>query len=369
MSQDPPSNKSLRKQAIHWLIAQNSGDWSSAEQQVLDAWLSESIEHRQHYQQIQALWQSMDGFKDKTYPQREAAKRYRPPSPSTNVVDFAGSNRNMAIANQKPSPLYSSGSKPLPATPKSPLLRTSRSRSLPRPALALVASILLAIFGLQAFFGISVERYQTLKGEQKTINLADGSQILLNTDTELTVSQSDSQRSVQLNHGEALFSVTHDPLRPFEVIAGSGRLRDIGTRFDVYAQADRVDVAVLEGEVDMIIAHPSVSHSLKAGQFAAYDINGNLLASRLTHMQAVTAWQNGKLIFTDLPLPEALTQIARYHSVEFQIADPKLRELKISGTFKTSNLPLLLKTLEAGFPVKAYVIDPQHIRLQRTYRS
>jgi transmembrane sensor len=275
----------------------------------------------------------------------------------------------MAIAKQEPSPFYSSGSKPLPATPKSPVLRTSRSRSLPRPALALVASILLAIFGLQVFFGTSVERYQTLKGEQKTISLADGSQIMLNTDTELTVSQSDSQRSVQLNHGEALFSVTHDPLRPFEVFAGSGRLRDIGTRFDVYAQADRVDVAVLEGEVDMMIAHKSVSRSLTAGQSAAYDINGNLLASRLTHMQAVTAWQNGKLIFTDLSLPEALTQIARYHSVEFQIADPKLRELKISGTFKTSNLPLLLKTLEAGFPVKINVIDPQHIRLQRTSRS
>ncbi len=51
--------------------------------------------------------------------------------------------------------------------------------------------------------------------------------------------------------GEALFTVVHEANRPFEVVAGGERIRDLGTRFNVYAEPGRVVVAVLEGQVDV----------------------------------------------------------------------------------------------------------------------
>ena len=354
MSKDQLVSQSIRKRAIEWLVAQNSGVWSATDQLALDAWLAEDRMNLQNYTQIQQLWGCMDAFKDQDFAQRQAALHYQPPTDLDNIVNFPGLN-------------------PIENT-------TRRQKSKPQPDVqatngaahwlktgSAVAVSLLVIIGFQTYRQTGIEHYQTSKGEQKTIFLADGSQIALNTDSEVTVDLLMFGRKVLLSRGEVLFNVAHNPLRPFEVTANNGKIRDIGTRFDVYAQINRVDIAVLEGEVD--IATRDRQMPLTAGQAASYDANGKLNPTALTNPQELTAWEHGKLIFAEQPLGDVLTQIARYHTVEFQIADPKLRELKISGTFKTANLRLLLETLEAGFPIKAQTIDSQHVRLYRASRS
>ena len=343
---------SIRKQAIQWLIAQNSGSWSEADQCALDKWLEADNEHQQQYRQMQQLWDGMDTFKSLDFPQRQAAKDYRPPKHSDNLIQFPGLKAPELAAKH---PAIKSSAKP-------------KSSHWLKTGLAVAATLLL-ITGVQTYRQTGIEHYQTAKGEHQTLFLADGSQIVLNTDSELSVEVHMFHRKVQLSRGEALFNVTHNPVRPFEVIAGNGMIHDIGTRFNVYAQADRVDVAVLEGKVDIVTDQHQSPVVLSAGQAASYSRQGTVSAKSTVDLQTVAAWEHGKLIFDEQPLEDVLNQIARYHTVEFQIADPKLRNIKISGSFKTGNLQLLLETLEAGFPVKAEFIDSQHVRLKRLSRS
>ncbi len=93
--------------------------------------------------------------------------------------------------------------------------------------------------------------YQTAKGEQKTVTLPDGSTIVMNTDTALSVQMSARFRTVILNRGEALFTVVHESARPFRVEAGGGVIQDIGTQFHVYKRQDKVLLSVLEGSVQI----------------------------------------------------------------------------------------------------------------------
>lgn len=347
MSIKKSATPSIRKQAIQWLIAQHSGTWSAAEQRALDEWLSADPEHQQHYQHIQQLWCDFDAYQQQDFPQRQAALDYQPPSNVNNLVQFPGlALPGMAIAHSRPQ------------RPVSHWLTTG---------LAVAASIVL-VLGIQTYRQSGSQHYQTAKGEQQNLVLADGSQIVLNTDSELIVDLQMLHRTVLLKHGEALFKVTHNPLRPFEVTAGAGKIRDIGTRFTVFAQAHKVDVAVLEGAVDIVTHHPQPPQPLSAGQAASFDRHGKVNAKPMPSPEVLTAWEHGKLIFNDHPLADVLSQIARYHNVEFQIADPKLRNLKISGTFKTANLQLLLETLAASFPIKVNMIDSQHVRLHRAAR-
>ncbi|WP_347987706.1 FecR family protein [Methylomonas sp. AM2-LC] len=356
MSKDQPATQPIRKQAIQWLIAKNSGTWSTVDQQALESWLAEDNQHMEQYRQMQLLWGSMDAFKEKDFPQRQAAMQYQPPTDLDNVVNFPGLNPSeIKVGHQV------NESRPILDAPRS-------STHWLKTGFAVAASILIAL-SIQTYRQTGIEHYQTAKGEQKTIFLADGSQIMLNTDSEITVNLALFERKVQLARGEVLLNVSHNPLRPFAVTAGNGRIRDIGTRFDVYAQNNRVDIAVLEGEVAIATHADKKGVSLTAGQAATYDADGKLNATAMPDPLMLTAWERGKLIFADQPLAEVLSQIARYHTVEFQIADPKLRDLKISGTFKTANLQLLLETLEAGFPIKAQIIDSQHVRLQRSSHS
>jgi FecR protein. len=101
--------------------------------------------------------------------------------------------------------------------------------------LASAASLLFAVgLGIKEGWPLVDGRVlQTAKGELRQITLADGSLIELNSDTELAVHYSWLGRSLELVRGEALFSVAPGKWRPFEVSAGGGKLRDIGTRFDV----------------------------------------------------------------------------------------------------------------------------------------
>ena len=347
MTKESSVTQSIRKEANRWLVAKNSGTWSETDQHALDVWLAKDRLHRQYYLQMQQLWLSMDAYKDQDFPQRQAALQYHSQIHLDNVVNFPGLTDTDTIADQ-------------PAT------KTARWPTQWLKTGGAVAASLLMVLGIQTYQQTGVEHYQTEKGEQKTIFMVDGTQIVLNTDTEMKVDLQLFERKVLLSRGEALFKVSHNPLRPFEVTAGNGRIRDIGTRFDVHAQANWVDVAVLEGEVSITTRIQQAA--LKAGQAATYDANGQLVYNIMPNPQVITAWEQGKLMFVDQPLVDVLTQIARYHSVEFQIDDAKLRQMKISGTFKTANLRLLLETLEAGFPINTQFIDYQHVRLQRQSR-
>lgn len=90
--------------------------------------------------------------------------------------------------------------------------------------------------------------YATAPGERRTVELADGSRVVLNGATELVVAAG-GDRQVSLTRGEALFDVRHDEARPFVVVAGGTRLLDLGTIFNVVRNEGRIDVAVAEGAV------------------------------------------------------------------------------------------------------------------------
>ena len=125
-----------------------------------------------------------------------------------------------------------------------------------RPKFAVAASLVMAtvlgllIFGQQTVNPeISMDRYVARVGEQKVVNLNDGSVITLNTGSELLVGLSDQSRKIILRRGEAYFEVARDSERPFTVDAGLRSVTVLGTEFNIRKSPDRLQVAVSEGLV------------------------------------------------------------------------------------------------------------------------
>ena len=310
------------REAMDWLVRRQSEDRSAEGDRAFEAWLAASAEHRRAYADIEALWSGLDRYKTRAFPLRDAARAYRPPLP-------------------RPVPRYW--------------------------AVGFALSLTLALVVLLGprWSNDDLETvHRTARGERQTILLTDGSQVEINTDTELRVRINSETRSVWLARGEALFTVTHDTSRPFEVMSGNGRIRDLGTRFDVYQGPDRVSVTVLEGRVQITTDH-SDAIPLAAGQQVAYTPNGQLSAVSTANIAVLTAWREGRLVFQRQTLAEAVAQMARYHAVEFVFEDPTLATLKISGTFKTEDLQLFLSTLETTYPLKATVTGGRLLRLAR----
>ncbi|MEQ1560107.1 MAG: FecR family protein [Methyloglobulus sp.] len=310
-SSSTKSTKQQYEQASYWVSLLHDRNCTPQQQLVFQAWLSQSPQNQHAYQEVEALWQEMGGLEALAKPQLEAAR------------------------------LYLSNS-------------SSKRRWQPAQSLAIAASILLLVIAVP-FVRLILDNgiYHTAKGGRTHIQLSDGTRIDLNTDSEIKVAYTFFERKVRLERGEALFTVTHDADKPFEVAASNGFIRDIGTQFNVYKQADKVAVTVLEGEVSVSYQQAKTRQNLMAGMQLIYRQNGqNQLANNDGNIQDVAAWRDGQIIFKSQRLETVLEQLSRYHSVQLNVGNAKLAALKVSGSFPTENLDLALNTIAASLPVQ-----------------
>lgn len=302
------------EQAAYWFARLRADDCSEDERRNFEAWLSENDAHRREYDRLHLMWEELDGLKGQLQPAGIAS---RPAAPGRAFRWFS---------------------------------------SFGWPPLAAAAVLLIAVgTGWLGADGAAEQSYATAKGEQRSITLPDGSVAQLGTDTLLTVEMTAKLRKVRLEKGEALFTVAHEK-RPFEVAAGNGVIRDIGTQFDVRRDDRRIAVAVLEGAVEVRLegaadGDAGATLALSKGQQAFYSENGLSTAS-LADEKTVTAWRSGKLVFDGTPLADVVRELGRYHERRIVIADPALSALKVSGVFNANNLDGLLRVIPQVLPVQ-----------------
>ena len=172
--------------------------------------------------------------------------------------------------------------------------------------------------------------YETGSAPQQ-IALEDGSRIDLAPHSRLELA-GDDQIALE---GDALFAIRHDPARALTVTAGPVRIQDIGTRFEVRAEQDSARVSVAEGDVSVAVTTAPVPARLAAGQALAVERRGAATISR-ADPEAVGSWTRGQLTYEDAPLSLVVKDLARYTSVQVELA-PNVRAKRFSGTLATSD--------------------------------
>jgi transmembrane sensor len=82
-------------------------------------------------------------------------------------------------------------------------------------------------------------------------------------------------------------------------------------------------------------------------------------------VDARLAWLNARLEFSNTPLAEAVALMNQHNRVQFVIADPTLREVRVSGFIRADNAEAFAGFLEAGFQIRAERRGANQIVLQR----
>ena len=190
---------------------------------------------------------------------------------------------------------------------------------------------------------------RTPNGTRQTITLGDGSQVTLNAGSRLRWSDAGSgPRDIYLD-GEAYFSVTHDPGRPFSVHARSAVAHDLGTRFTVraYPELTQVEVVVAEGSVSLRRDRVAASDSaiLTVGQLGRLGESGPLTVESNVAIERWTAWTGGWLILDGLTLADAIPQLQRRYDVTIAVPDSALAARRITTRFHDETLPQVLDAL------------------------
>ena len=294
MSETTATAREIKRRAAAFVVARRAcEDWNEAEQQSLDAWLNQSLEHSIAYWRMDAAWES------------------------TNRLSVLRPSRNDAPA---------------------------RAIGLPRAAKAVAALIAVAAiaFAARAEFAPAQKTYASALGDRKILTLRDGSRIELNTNTVLRVAQSGQGRKVWLDKGEAYFDIRHDAANPFVVEIGKHRVTDLGTKFVIRESGQRVDVALLEGRAR--IDAPDAQDNPHSAVLMPGDVavaTENSLSVRKTPTRKIEnelAWRTGLLVFNSTTLGEAADAFNRYNRRKLVIENPQTAALTIDGTFHTNNV-------------------------------
>jgi len=253
-------------------------------------------------------------------------------------------------------------------------------------ASVVLVAVLASIFTLsnQSYFKVEQEQqtianteaeqhYQTNIGEKSTVMLADGSQLILNTNSAIKTFFTDDERQLYLERGEIHVQVAHDKSRPFKVYVGDKIVQAVGTEFNLeILDGQKIELIVTEGKVLVSVKGASTVAKTKIDneQSKAFT-NDNIISltmvegdkvilgsdeEKIEHITSEDikvnlSWQGGNLIFRGESLENAIAEIERYTQVEFEIIDDDLKQVRVAGLFKAGDVNGLLETLEQNFNV------------------
>ena len=378
--------EAIEEEASEWLVRLDRGEKPSTEQlAALSEWVNRSPAHRAEIKRLAEFWD------------------------------------NANILTELSIPLYNRQLKEAQSgkETQSGLFTTlfAMPRKLRLQSVAVIAALVLVAFvtGFNVWesnnsaFYAGNGLYETRVGEQNTIKLADGSVVLLNTNSNIQVDYSDARRTITLLQGEAHFDVSKDTSRPFEVYAADGRVKAVGTAFSVRLQNSALKVTVTEGTVllgsvqkagrDNVNADDAVrqqgdmlgpdsdsdsgNHSvpwvtdegaLQAGYSIVFkprsgaDVAAERVVLESRDMAKEMAWRGGMLLFTGEPLEEVVQEISRYTTRKIEIMDPAIAQLRIGGQFKVGETENLLKVLATNFNVDVQAVDADTVQLTKKAR-
>jgi len=375
-----PERSVINAEAVEWLIRlDNSEPPTEEERLILKEWVQRSPVHEEELRKVTHLWGSFNVLTELSVP--------------LGKVEYS-STRSIRVKN------------------------SDCFHDRPAAAVAL-ATVVVAAFVYMGMLLFPKEDplistnglYATAVGQQETALLADGSTVLLNTNTQISVDYGRHYREVQLLQGEALFTVAKNATRPFRVQAGNGRVEAIGTAFAVRLKEDAVDVMVKEGRVILASeSSRSLGGSADSSAATAVMIGGNdkistdaesAVIDKITTLGVLSAgqtatvprqfsgftpseqeeevaviktidpqvldkqlsWSSGVLSFTGDPLETVVKEISRYTAITIEISDPILNAIAVGGRFPVGETELVLTALEKNFGVRVTRLSRNHVVL------
>lgn len=246
--------------------------------------------------------------------------------------------------------------------------QASPSRAMSwRPALAGACLSLMLALGVGWSWWhqpVHADEVSVAQGASHSVVLPDGSRLMVDADTRVSISQYRDRREVTLWRGQVFFEVAKDAERPFVVLAGPARVTVLGTRFVVRYQAIEADgqatqVRVEEGRVRVGLAltpHEgrTAIHELElvGGQALRVSADGALMGPHDVALASVAPWRQGLVWLDDVPLSQALQELGRYGPTGLVIHDPAVAALRLGGSYPAGRADELGRLLPQVLPVR-----------------
>ena len=220
---------------------------------------------------------------------------------------------------------------------------TSWIDTLLKRRLALAYGLIILILSPLAYDAFSNKQVNTSAAEEKSVLLADGTEVILNSESELTYNRNynKNNRSVHLV-GEAYFSVKKGNI-PFNVLTPHGKISVLGTSFNIRTRNDGFEVGVNDGEVQ--VSNENSLLNLFKGQLI--DVKSEFFSSNIIQIPTdqYPDWLNRNFYCNETTLESLCLEIERTFDIKINFTNPNLKNLTITGLIEASDLDNVLQTV------------------------
>jgi transmembrane sensor len=208
--------------------------------------------------------------------------------------------------------------------------------------------------------------YTTAKGEVQTFRLDDGTKLVLNTDTKVSIHFDEQVRSVRLLQGEVYVETaeeTNPVYRPFIVQTMHGTVTALGTRFSTRIYKNRSCVNVFEHAVEVRpidgLGDKVVVNAGEEVKFTSMLFQQKMLFD----MSAADAWTKGFIIIDNMPLAKVIDELSRYRHGVVR-CDPAIADLEISGAFPITDVDAALLSIAKTLSIRIESFTPYMVMLK-----
>lgn len=339
-----PDLKEIEREATLWFVKLEGEGLSPEDQADFNTWYNQSPVHQDALERMSDFWGGLSALQE--------------------LKDFAA-NVEVIAEVKKDKNRY-------------------RTQLLGRALAGTLAASLIILCGVGVTRLISnpdlsyTASFQTGVGEQKTVDLPDGSQIILNTDSSFDVVFSEQNRDIILTKGEAFFEVASDDTKPFSVATDNGVVTAVGTAFSVRVHDAKIDVLVTEGRVALTAIEPELklkadptsiapqAIEVSAGQSVVFAQRANKIdVIPPVQLEKEVDWHDGMLAFKGETLESVIHEIERYTDIQIEIVGKELRQQKIVAYYRIGNIDEMFEALNLMAGVEVEQVADQHVRLYR----
>lgn len=302
------------EEAAAW-VAQFEGRAPAADERAqFDAWIARSTAHAAAYEEALRTWRDLAAMRDN--------EQYR--------ALLGKPTLRERIVNGVPGPRWFAAA----------------------AGIAAVAAFVWLVISVDALpFLRRPTQLATQMAEVRETTLPDGTRVVLGAQSQLSFEVTAKVRRATVVGGDAYFAVAHDAARPFTVSIDDVQVRVVGTQFEIRRRSGAVSVAVAEGTVDVSRTNAAAvrlhrGEAVTAGESAQ-------LSVRPVEPADIAAWRSGRLLYDNAELRDVVADANRYARSRIVIADAQLESLRVTTSFRASQVEGMIDTLQAVLPLVA----------------
>jgi len=236
------------------------------------------------------------------------------------------------------------------ARPRPRQVKPRRSRA----STWLLAVILLILAGLAYCYWPLVQRLgselHTDSAERRSVRLADGSTLHLDSASALNIDLRERTRQLQLVQGQVYLEIMLDG-RAMQVQVGDARIQVYGSRLMIARHAAYDELVVFNGKATVL--QGGDQRMVSAGERVTFT-DGRIGQVGKLQTRAADAWRNGLLLARDMPLGEVLERLAGYQGRRVWLMDEQTAARRVNGDFDLDHAAQSLDRLAAAQQLSVY---------------